>query len=147
MSNRKARVATSVPVDDYWREQMKDPEFKREYEALEPEFSIRRQLIDLRLKHGLSQRQLADKVGTPRPSISRMEAKGVKDLTFAQRLAEALDCTLEVRFVPKKNGSKVVARRSSETPAKRVTATGSRGKATKQTSSSTASGTKRKLKA
>ena len=84
MSKRKAGRARRVPMDGYWREQLKDPEFKREYEALEPEFSIRRQLIDRRLKHNLSQRQLADKVGTPRPGISRMEAKGVKDLAFAQ---------------------------------------------------------------
>jgi DNA-binding XRE family transcriptional regulator len=146
MSNRKTGGATSVPMDDYWREQMKDPEFRREYEALEPEFSIRRQLINLRLKHGLSQRQLADRVDTPRPSISRMEAKGVKDLAFAQRLAEALDCTLEVRFVPKKNGNKTVSRRQSGTPAKRVTAKGTRGTAIKQAGGSKAGSTRRKLK-
>lgn len=101
VNHRKAGRAHSVSMDDYWRAQMKDPEFKREYDALEPEFAIRKQLIELRLKRGLSQAQLAAKVGTPRPSISRMEARGVKDLDFARRLAEALDCTLEVRFVPK----------------------------------------------
>src|SRR5437867_2624134 len=90
----------SVLFDDYLREKMKDPEFKREWDALEPEFSIRRQLIELRLKRGITQQELAERVGTPRPSISRMEARAVKDLDFARRLADALDATLEIRFVP-----------------------------------------------
>jgi transcriptional regulator with XRE-family HTH domain len=140
MSNRKTGRAHSVPMADYWREQMKDPEFRREYEALEPEFSIRRQLIDLRLKHGLSQRQLAEKVGTPRPSISRMEAQGIKDLDFARRLAEALDCTLEVRFVPKKRAGKAASKWSVKAPAKPA-ANKLRGVA------STESNTSRKVKA
>ncbi|MBI3733277.1 MAG: hypothetical protein HY259_07440 [Chloroflexi bacterium] len=55
MSNRKTGRVHSVPMDDYWREQMKDAAFKREYDALESEFSIRQQLIDVRLKRGLSQ--------------------------------------------------------------------------------------------
>jgi ribosome-binding protein aMBF1 (putative translation factor) len=91
----------TTSFEAYLAEQMQDPEFKREYDALETEFSIRRQLIDLRLARGWSQTELAAKVGTPRPSISRVEARGVKDLDFARRLAEALDCRLEVRFVPK----------------------------------------------
>jgi transcriptional regulator with XRE-family HTH domain len=91
----------TTSFEAYLAKQMQNPDFKREYDALDTEFSIRRQLIDLRLQRGLSQAELAAKVGTPRPSISRVEARGVKDLTFARRLAEALDCRLEVRFVPK----------------------------------------------
>jgi transcriptional regulator with XRE-family HTH domain len=146
MSNRKAGRATSIPIDDFWREQMKDPEFKREYDALEPEFSIRRQLIDLRLKHGLSQRQLAERVGTPRPSISRMEAKGVKDLAFAQRLADALDCTLEVRFVPKKRAGKTEGVRRAETSENRAASARPYSSTKKAPSNGSATRRRRKVK-
>src|SRR5438093_7130036 len=54
------RVKT-VLFDDYLREKMKDPEFKREWDALEPEFSIQRQLIELRLKRGITQQELAER--------------------------------------------------------------------------------------
>ena len=68
-----SRRVKTILFDEYWREQMKDPNFKREYDALEPEFAIRRQLIELRLKRGITHQQLAERVGTPRPSICRME--------------------------------------------------------------------------
>ena len=117
------RIKT-VLFDDFLAEQLRDPEIRREYEALEPEFSIRRQLIDLRLKSGLSQTELAERVGTPRPSISRMEARGTKDLDFARRLADALDCTLEVHFVPKKHAGKGAAARKAVAPARAKAAVG-----------------------
>ncbi len=40
-------------------EQMKNPEFKKEYEALEPEFAIIQAMIDARKNTGLTQKQLA----------------------------------------------------------------------------------------
>ncbi|MBI3733276.1 MAG: hypothetical protein HY259_07435 [Chloroflexi bacterium] len=54
-------------------------------------------------------------MGTPRPSISRVEARGVKDLSFARRLADALDCRLEVRFVPKEKTAKRASRQAKTT--------------------------------
>jgi len=142
------RVPPSVPIDDYFARQMKDPEFAKAYEELAPEFELVSQIIALRLKQKLSQRQLAERMGTPQPSIARMEStRAIKNLDFVRRIAEALDCALEVRFVPKKNGNKVAARRPPETPAKRVTDSGTRGKAIKQAGSSTALGTRRKSNA
>jgi len=49
---------------EYLDEQLNDPEFRAEYEALEAEFALIRQLIDLRIRRGLSQRQLAERAGT-----------------------------------------------------------------------------------
>jgi transcriptional regulator with XRE-family HTH domain len=141
-------VPPSVPIDDYFARQMKDPEFAKAYEELAPEFELVSQIIALRLKHKLSQRELAERMGTPQPSIARMEStQAIKNLDFVRRIADALDCTLEVRLVPKKNGSKVAARRSAETPAKRAAATGRRGEAIRQAGSSAAGGTRRKVKA
>jgi transcriptional regulator with XRE-family HTH domain len=141
------RVPPSVPIDDYFAKQMKDPEFAKAYEELAPEFELISQIIARHLERKLSQRQLAERMGTPQPSIARMEStQAIKNLDFVRRVAEALDCTLEVRLVPKKNGNKVLVRKSTETPAKRVAATGTYGKAKKVAGNGAPSSTRRKLK-
>jgi ribosome-binding protein aMBF1 (putative translation factor) len=113
-SNGNARrVPPSVPIDDYFARQMQDPEFAKAYEELAPEFELVSQIIAMRLKRKLSQRQLAERMGTPQPSIARMEStRAIKNLDYVRRVAEALGCTLEVRFVPKKNGGKSENRRT-----------------------------------
>ena len=83
-------------------EQMKDPEFAREYEALGPEFEIISQVIALRNKRKMTQAQLAKRVGTAQPSIARLESRGgARNLDFLRRVADALDARVEVRLVPR----------------------------------------------
>ncbi len=105
MGKRKAatrRVPPGVPIDDYFNRQMKDPEFAREYEALGPEFEIVDQIIALRLKRKMSQRDLAVKVGTQQPSIARFERRRVTtDLGFLRRVADALGADVKVSLVPR----------------------------------------------
>ncbi len=99
-TNKLAAGSASFRV--FLADQMQDPEFRREYEALEPEFAIIKQIIDLRIKRQMSQAQLAQRVGTQQPSIARLEARGrVKNLDYLQRIANALDARVEVRLVPR----------------------------------------------
>ncbi len=101
--SKRRSYPPSVPIEPFFNERMKDPAFRREYDALEPEFAIIRQIIDLRLKRKMSQAQLARKVGTQQPSIARLESRGqTKDLDYMQRVAKALGARLEVRLVPLK---------------------------------------------
>ena len=106
MGKRKGttkRVPPGVPIDDYFDRQMKDPEFAREYEALGPEFEIVDQIIALRLKRKMSQRDLAAKVGTQQPSIARFERRRVTtDLSFLRRVADALGADVKVSLVPRR---------------------------------------------
>ena len=79
----------------------KDPEFVKEYEALEPEYQVARAVLTLRLQRGLSQTELAKRAGTKQASVSRVErAETVPTLTLLKKLAAALDSRLEIRFVP-----------------------------------------------
>ena len=92
--------ATTYSFDEYTAQQMKDPEFRAEYEALEVEFDFIRQLIDLRLKRGLSQRALAERAGTRQPRISRLEHGQLGSFEFLHQVARALDAHLEIHLVP-----------------------------------------------
>ena len=109
MAKRKGtarRIPPGVLIDDYFERQMKDAEFARAYEELAPEFEIIDQIITLRLKRKMSQRELAAKVGTQQPSIARLERKRqTNDLGFLRRVADALDARLEVRLVPREASS------------------------------------------
>lgn len=84
-------------------ELMKDPEFKKEYEALQPEMDITRAILDARINAGLTQMELSEKSGISQADISRLE-KGTRNPSVAllKRLAEAMDSTLKIEFVPKK---------------------------------------------
>lgn len=83
-------------------ELMKDPEFKKEYDALEPEREIMRAILNARIREGLTQAQLSQKTGISQADISRLE-NGTRNpsLALLKRLADALNSTLRVEFVPK----------------------------------------------
>ena len=106
MSKPKAlerKYAPSVP----WslEEHLKDPAVRAAYDALEPEFALIRQLIDLRIKRGLSQRQLAKRAEMQQPTIARLEGGRTASLKTLQRVAEALEARVEVRLVPREAAS------------------------------------------
>ena len=84
-------------------ELMQDPDFKKEYDALQPEMNITRAILDARIRAGMTQMELAEKSGISQADICRLE-KGTRNPSIAllKRLAEAMDSTLRIEFVPKK---------------------------------------------
>jgi len=93
--------AKTILFDDWLKEKLQDPKFCKEFEALEPAYQVAR----LRIMRNLTQRQLADLVGTRQPSIARLESgKVVPKLDFLQRVVEALGGTLTVKIEPKEAG-------------------------------------------
>ena len=94
-----------------WREHkkqlMKDPEFRKEYESLEPEYKLAAALIRLRLAKGLTQAQLAALLNTKQESIARLESgSSLPSLSTVKRVAVALDAELEISLRPKNEASK-----------------------------------------
>ena len=87
---------------EFRRELLKDPAFKREYDALEAEFQLASSIIERRLAKGCSQRQLANKIGTKQPVISRLESGESKPtLSLLKRVADALDAKVVVTLQEK----------------------------------------------
>lgn len=78
---------------------LSDPNVKDEYDALEPIYEIRKQLIELRIQQGISQKQLAEKIGTKQSAISRLENGSYNpSVEFLSKLAHALGKEIQVRF-------------------------------------------------
>lgn len=89
-----------------WREHkkqlMKDPEFRKEYEALEPEYQLAAALIRLRLSKGLTQEELARILNTKQASIARLESgSSLPSLSMVKKVADALDAEMEIKLQPR----------------------------------------------
>lgn len=83
--------------EELHREWMKDPEFRREYEKLEPEFQIARQIIGARIKQKMTQKELAEKIGTGQAVISRLEGMNAKpSISLLTRVAQALKTEINI---------------------------------------------------
>ncbi|OGM55963.1 transcriptional regulator [Candidatus Woesebacteria bacterium RIFCSPHIGHO2_12_FULL_44_11] len=84
---------------DFQKELMKNPEFVREYKKLEPKYKLISQLIGARLKKGLTQKELAQKIGTKQSAIARIEAGNVNPtVNFLEKVAQALGQKLVIEF-------------------------------------------------
>ena len=90
-----------IPYEEIRREWMKDPEFRREYAKLEPEFRIASALIEARIKGKITQAELAKKAKTGQAVISRLENMNARpSLSLIQRVAEALGLRVDLRLLP-----------------------------------------------
>lgn len=88
-----------LTLDNYIKERLKDPRFRKEWEKSEVQYQITRQLITARLGNGMSQRMLAQKAKTTQAVISRIENMSVKpSIGILERLAWALGKRLQVNL-------------------------------------------------
>ena len=82
------------------KDALKDPELKKEYDKLQPEFAVIRAVIEARIKKGLTQDKLAQKIGTKQSVISRLESgRANPSVAFLKKLAQALNSHLEIKFI------------------------------------------------
>lgn len=89
-------------LKQFKEEQMKDPEFAREYEAVQPELDVIRAIVDARTSQNLTQKELAERVGMNQADISKLE-NGTRNPSVAllKRLAEGMGMSLKIEFIPK----------------------------------------------
>jgi ribosome-binding protein aMBF1 (putative translation factor) len=83
--------------EDLKKELLKDPEVKKGYDALEVEYSIIAQVIQKRLDKKMSQKQLAEKIGTKQSAISRLEGGNTNpSVAFLEKISKALGSKLQI---------------------------------------------------
>ena len=78
---------------------LKNPKVKKSYDDLGLEFSIIRQILDKTMRRGISQKDLAKKIGTGQSAISRLESgKYNPTISFLKKISEALGSKLEIKI-------------------------------------------------
>jgi DNA-binding XRE family transcriptional regulator len=89
-----------IKYEDLLRESLKNKELKKEYENLEDEFELAKEVISLRQKKRLTQKQLAEMIGTSQPAIARLESGSYRNisLAFIRKVAKALDAKTEIHL-------------------------------------------------
>jgi transcriptional regulator with XRE-family HTH domain len=88
--------------DSYLDEQLRDPEFADRFARAGEAWDIALQIAAAREKAGLSQRELAERVGTTQQQISRLESPNYEghSLSMLRRVAQALDARVRFSFEP-----------------------------------------------
>lgn len=84
-------------LNQYLKEKMRDPEYKKRYDALEPEFAVIESVIRKRLENRMTQAQLARKIGTTQSAIARLESGSYNpSFSMLRKVADALDAKLKI---------------------------------------------------
>ncbi len=78
--------------------------FSEAYEALDLEYQVVGQLLKARERAGLTQDAVAERMGTTKSAISRLESAGkhAPSLSTLRRYAQAVGCDIQVKLVPQK---------------------------------------------
>lgn len=91
----------------FLNEQMNNPEFAQEYNAVQPEMDAIHSMIKARKSQNLTQKQLAELVGIDQGDISKLE-NGLRNPTIQllKRIADSMNMTLKIEFIPKPQNNK-----------------------------------------
>lgn len=86
--------------DAFLEEQLRDPDFVERFERAGEAWEVALQIAALREQAGLSQKDLARKVGTTQQQISRLESPSYEghSLSMLRRVAQALGASVQVQF-------------------------------------------------
>ena len=89
-------------LNEMLSEEMKNDEFRKEYEAIQPELEVIRAMVDARNSVNMTQKELSERTGISQADISKIE-NGTRNpsLNLLKRLAEGMGMTLKIEFVPK----------------------------------------------
>ncbi len=88
-----------VSWEEIKKDLLKDPEFAKEVKLLEPEYEMVRQIIKARIELNLSQKELANRVGTKQSNISRLEGGNYNpSIQFLKKVAHGLGKELHISF-------------------------------------------------
>ena len=87
---------------DFLDEQLENPDFKKEWEDIQPEMDVIRAIVDARTSQNLTQKELATRTGINQADISKLE-NGARNpsLKLLKRLADGMGMVLKLEFVPK----------------------------------------------
>ncbi len=87
----------TIPAKKVFSQWRKDPAFREAYAALEDEFALAAQIIEARARAGLTQAELAERMGTSQSAVARLESgKAHPSVATLEKLAEATGSRLRI---------------------------------------------------
>ena len=100
MKTKKRKQIKAVDFQEYLSSELKNRKVKKYYDEYGKQLEIAYQISKLRKKEGISQGELAEKIGTTQSNVARMES-GQQNFTTdtLQRIANALKRDLKIEFV------------------------------------------------
>ncbi len=94
-------------ISDLHKKWMREPGYKKAYDALEEEFALASALIEARSRAGLTQEDLAKRMQTSQSAIARMESgRTIPSGTTLKRFARATGTRLRISFEPAKSAAR-----------------------------------------
>ena len=85
--------------EDLEKELLSDPATKREFDKLAPRYAVISTIIEARIKKGLTQKDVADKIGTKQSAIARLEAGNTNPtIDFLEKIASVLGAKLTIQL-------------------------------------------------
>lgn len=89
--------------NNFLNEQLEEPEFKKEWEDIQPEMDVIRAIVEARISQNLTQKELSERTGINQADISKLE-NGTRNpsLKMLKRLADGMDMSLKIVFSPNK---------------------------------------------
>ena len=92
----KKKTLTAAELRKKW---MKEPSFRKAYDALEDEFALAAVLIEARSAAKMTQAEVAEKMGTYQAVVARLEGGQKPTFETLRRYAKAVGKTLRVQLV------------------------------------------------
>ena len=88
--------------DDMLAKQLQNEDFRKEYEAIQPEMDVIRAIVEARTSQNLTQKELSERTGINQADISKLE-NGTRNpsVNLLKRLADGMGMMLKIEFVPK----------------------------------------------
>lgn len=94
--------------------------FREAYDALETEYALAHEMLTARTRAGLTQEAVADRMGTTKSAVSRLEGAGkhAPSMASLRKYAAAVGCILKIEFIPQpaKRGSPAQPMVQADTP-------------------------------
>ena len=100
-------------LKDFKKKALSKDAVNKAYQSLSPAYALRKKLIALRQKAGLTQEQIAEVLHTKKSNISRLEnANSINSpkISTIEQYADAIGYDIEIKFIPKKSHNKSINR-------------------------------------
>jgi len=85
--------------EDLEKELLSDPKVKKEYDRLAPRYAVISELIAARIRKRMTQKDIAEKLGTKQSAIARLESGSINpSLEFLQKIAQVMGYKLNIHL-------------------------------------------------